>query len=100
MSHNLKVLITVAAELRSVGHNWDYVAKALNRAPGTCMSWCRIYKEQWDKAFREAQARRFHQTCEEAHTILKHMIRNGDRDTQLKACGLWLKCGAAVYGQG
>src|SRR5262245_43345438 len=99
MARNIHVLIALAAELRSVGHRSDYVAKACKRAPSTCMAWCRIDKEEWDKRFREAQARRFHQTCEEAHSVLKQMImQSSDMNLRFKAVGLWMKCGAATYG--
>jgi hypothetical protein len=37
-----------AAELRAVGHGWEYVARELNRPPDTVRGWPRRYREFWD----------------------------------------------------
>ena len=78
--HNL---LTQAAELRAVGHPWEGVAKHVHRKPGTCQKWMSHYRCEWERLDRHAQLRRFEETSNESHSVLKALLRNKDARTPL-----------------
>ena len=98
MSHNLHSLLTIAAEMRAVGHSWDAVAAKVQRRPRTCQNWTSRHRSDWEALYHEAQTRRFHETSEEAHTLLKNLMRDDDKKVRYQAIALWVKSGAAAYG--
>ena len=63
MSHNLKTLLTVAAELRAVGHSWEQIAKHVQRQPQTVQKWPTRFRDDWDTLYRTAQQKRFDETA-------------------------------------
>src|SRR5687768_4026389 len=99
MSQNTDTLLAVAAELRTIGATWNQVADRVGRKPETCQKWPSRYRRKWADIYREAQQKRFDETNGEAHLVLKNMLRSLSDSTRLKAVGLWLKNGAAAYGQ-
>jgi len=98
MSHNTHTLLTVAAELRTAGASWDAVARKVHRKPKTCQKWPSRFRQQWDQLYRSAQQRRFEETSNEAHTLLKHLMRSDDDKLRLRSIEIWLRNGAAAYG--
>ena len=98
MSHNTRTLLTVAAELRAAGASWEAVASKVRRQPRTCKSWPNRFRDDWLDLYRDAQARRFQETSEEAHALLRNTMRSQDMKVRLKAIEIWLKNGAAAYG--
>ena len=98
MSHNTRTLLTIAAEMRAVGHPWTSVAATVHRKPETCQKWPARFRDDWDDLYRTAQRKRFDETSNEAHSLLKGLMRSDDSRVQHKAIELWLKCGANAYG--
>ena len=98
MSQNLRTLLTVAAEMRAVGHPWAAVAAKVHRKVETCQKWPNRFRDDWADLFRTAQMKRFDETSNEAHSLLKCLMRDDDGKVRLKAIEVWLKCGAAAYG--
>src|SRR5262245_22076363 len=99
MSRNLNTLLTVAAELRAVGHPWDFIAKQVNRRAATCQKWPARYADRWGPIYRAVQERRFEQTSNQAHTYLVQMMAATDWRARHKALELWMKAGAGAYGR-
>src|SRR6476659_2392780 len=98
MSQNTRALLAVAAELRAVGHSWAAVAEKVHRKPETCQNWPSRFRDDWTDLLREAQRKRYDETSNEAHSLLKCLMRDDDGKVRLKAIEVWLKCGAAAYG--
>ncbi|HVK09199.1 MAG TPA: hypothetical protein VM597_10520, partial [Gemmataceae bacterium] len=98
MSQNRTTLLTVAAELRTIGYSWAAIAEEVNRKPETCQKWPARYPDDWDAVYREAQRKRFDETSAEAHGVFKVLLRSMDDKVRLKAVDVWLKCGAGGYG--
>ena len=98
MSQNMRTLLTVAAEMRAVGHPWTSVAAEVRRKPETCQKWPSRFRDDWDDLYRSAQRKRFDETSNEAHSLLKGLMRSDDDRVRHKAIELWLKCGANAYG--
>ena len=97
MSRHMHNLLTQAAELRAVGHPWEGVAKHVNRKASTCQKWTSRYRREWERLYRHAQLRRFDETSNEAHSVLKGLLRAKDDKSRLKAVEVWLKCGAGTF---
>jgi hypothetical protein len=76
MSQNTKTLLTVAAEMRSIGFSWDAIGDAVRRQPGTCQKWPARYRADWDEVYRAAQRKRFDETSAEAHGDFKVLLRS------------------------
>src|SRR5262245_44421102 len=100
MSRNLNTLLTVAAELRAVGHPWEFIGKQVNRRAATCQKWPARYPERWGPIYRAIQERRFEATSNQAHTYLGQMMASTDWRARHKAIELWMKAGAGAYGRG
>jgi hypothetical protein len=47
MAHNLKALLTMAAEMRASGMSWASVANRVQRKVGTCSKWPSQYRPEW-----------------------------------------------------
>ena len=99
MSRNTFDLLSQAAELRAVGHTWAAVAERVHRKPVTCQKWTSRYRREWERLYRHAQLRRFDETSNEAHSVLKALLRDKDPKARVKAVEVWLKCGAGAYGR-
>ena len=98
MSQNLQSLLALAAEMRTVGHSWDAVAEKVHRRPNTCKQWASRYRSQWETLYHQCATRRFHETSEEMHTLLRNLMRDDDKKVRQQAISLWIKSGAQAYG--
>src|SRR5262245_40205253 len=98
MSHNMTALLTVAAEMRAVGFPWEIVADKVHRRPRTVQKWPTRFRDEWTDLSREAQRKRFTETSNEAHSLLKNLMRSDDPKVQQRAIDSWLRMGARAYG--
>ena len=79
--------------LRAVSHPWEGVAKHVHRKASTCQKWTSRYRREWERLYRHAPLRRFDETSNEAHSVLKGLLRAKDEKTRLKAVA---RCGSSA----
>ena len=96
MTDNTRHLLTVAAELRAGGYQWDAIAQRVEREASTCQKWPKRYKFEWNRLYHGAQQRRFEETNLEVHTHLRKMLRGDDLKAKTKVMELWMKWGAGM----
>ena len=99
MSSNMKTLLATAAEMRSVGHTWESIAKEVKRKTKTCQAWPKKHQKEWEPIYREVQQRRFETTANECHARLHLLARHDDPKIQCKAQEIFHKYGYAAYGR-
>ena len=96
MSKNLHTLLTTAAELRSCGASWEAVGLHVNRSPRTCTKWPNRFEETWELLYRHAQRQRFEEAGNEAMTMLRKMLLDGDGKLKLRAGEILVRYGSQL----
>jgi hypothetical protein len=75
----------MAAELRASGGTWDTVARQLGRQPNVVMRWVKEYPQEWERMFRDAEARASRDAGNESRTALRILLRHQDSKLRLHA---------------
>ena len=96
MNDNTRQLLTIAAELRASGYQWEPIARRVEREVGTVQKWPKRYKFEWNRLYHGAQQRRFEETNLEVHALLRTMLRGEDLKAKAKVMELWMKWGAGM----
>jgi hypothetical protein len=95
MSQNMQTLLATAAELRSGGHSWDYVASQVHRSVQTVRQWPTRFEVQWTLLYQKAQKKRQTEAAAEALNCLRNLLNEEDVRVRIKAADSLLKLSPA-----
>jgi hypothetical protein len=91
MSQNMQTLLATAAELRSGGYPWDYVASQVHRSVQTVRQWPTRFSSEWKLLYRRAQKKRQEEASAEALGCLRNLLNEEDVRVRVKAADCLLK---------
>jgi hypothetical protein len=75
----------VVAELRAAGATWETAALKVQRRAGLLRRWTKVYPEEWERLFREAEERQGREANNESRTVLREMLRSKEARARLAA---------------
>ena len=65
-----------AAELRAIGATWETIATQIHRQPNLVIRWTKVYREEWERLYQEAEVRWARQANTESRSVLRTMLRS------------------------
>ena len=77
--------VEAAAELRALGHSWEYVARKVRRSPDTVRRWPRLYPDLWARVATDTRRDRTTEAAGEAVAVLRDLLRSEDEKVRREA---------------
>ena len=75
----------IVAELRAAGATWETAALKVQRRAGLLRRWTKVYPEEWERLFREAEERQGREANNESRTVLRELLRSKETKARLAA---------------
>ncbi len=75
----------LAAELRAAGATWETIGEKLKRHPNLVIRWTSLYREDWQRLSREAEARIAQQGTNESRAAMRLMLRHKNSKVRIRA---------------
>ena len=75
----------LAAELRAAGATWENIAEKLKRHPNLVIRWASVYRDEWERLLREAEARGARLTTGESRSAMRILLRHKSSKVRIRA---------------